>query len=658
MVALRIGEMSEVWDMSNVLRVRNLSLEITAARDTLTVVDKVSFRVPEGKTVALVGESGAGKSMIAQTVMGILPKIARVTEGEVLFFDPESEGHFADLVKLPPNGLDFRNIRGGRISMVFQEPMTALSPVHTIGNQIEENLLVHAKLGDRLVTMLETVQQVDRQTAKDISLDILHLVGFPDPAGAYSAYPFELSGGLRQRAVIAMALICRPALLVADEPTTALDVTIQAQILKLVKDLQSELQMAMLLITHDLGVVANVADEVVVLKDGKVMEQGLVSDIFLDPRHPYLKALLNAIPSTDPDQSERLIPLRSIEADTSQLLEARAPADEATRAAGPMLEFKKVSKEFTKRNARNWFGGGEKAKVYAVQDVSLTVPVGSCVALVGESGSGKSTLAKMALNAFPADGGEIIFNDRGQLRDVGKMSRSEMFEYRCRAQMIFQDPFASLNPRMTVKDIITEPLTIHKVGTEDQRLAQARALLKLVGLSDTALNRYPHSFSGGQRQRIGIARALALMPDLLICDEPVSALDVSVQAQVLNLLKDLQKKLGLTMFFISHNLAVVNHVADTVAVMCRGRVIEAAPRLKLFQGAVHPYTKALLSAVPEPDLGRKLDFAALMEGRNSDPTIWPEPFKLTPETEPVWMAVSQDHHVLVLEHISLDQLVA
>jgi ABC-type glutathione transport system ATPase component len=628
--------------MSNVLLVRDLKVEFRVAEGTVKAVDGVSFRVPEGKTVALVGESGSGKSVISQAIMSILPKAAHITKGEILFFDPEKPGNFYDIAKLKPDSREMRDIRGGRITIIFQEPMTSLSPLHTIGNQISEALHLHHKK--------------TKAEGLELTQDMLRLVGFPDPVSAVNTYPFELSGGLRQRAMIAMAMICHPGLLIADEPTTALDVTIQAQILDLMQKLQKQLKMAILLITHDLGVVASMADEVVVMYHGKVMEQGTLEDIFADPRHPYLKALLKAVPRFNMKDGERLTPIREIKRDEdSRFLQQATPRVFSEEDETPILEVTNLSKEFSTRKT-TLFGSKPGGIVKAVDQVSFFIKPGECLGLVGESGCGKTTLSKLILRAVSASSGTVKYNDRGRDLDVLTLNKKDLFDYRSKVQFIFQDPFSSLNPRMTVFDIISEPLVIHNIGTQTEREETVKELMRLVGLDVRFLRRYPHSFSGGQRQRIGIARALALKPDLLICDEPVSALDVSIQAQILNLLKDLQKELGLTYLFISHNLAVVDYIADRIAVMCGGRLVETAPKDVLFRNPVHPYTKRLLAAVPEPSPQHKLDFDHLVSEKASDPSAWPAPFTVNDHIKPVMMDLGEGHFVRVDEGTQLTEL--
>ena len=599
------------------LAIRDLRVTFNSDAGEFEAVNGVSFAIPKHKTVALVGESGSGKTVISQAILGILPKSARIAGGEIRFFDKKSADG-ADLAALDQESAIRRSIRGGRISIIFQEPMSSLSPLHTIGDQIGEAYRLH--VGD------------DPSTERDAVEDMLNKVGFPDPNRGYATYPFELSGGLRQRAMIAMALICRPALLIADEPTTALDVTIQAQILKLLRDLQDELGMAILFITHDLGVVANIADEIVVMYRGKIMERGSCEELVREPQHPYLTALMRAVPTLHMDPNERLATL------SPNNHEALLQHESAT-SGRTLLSVEGLRKTFSVR--------GDKKRVIAVDDVSFEVKKGECLAIVGESGSGKTTVSKMIMRALSPDQGKIAFHTDYREIDVLGLDESQLLEFRRHLQYVFQDPFGSLNPRMTVLDIVSEPLVIHGIGDPQSHVATVQKLLGDVGLDPRFMRRYPHSFSGGQRQRIGIARALALHPELLICDEPVSALDVSVQAQILNLLKDLQRKQGLTYLFIAHNLAVVRYIAQRVGVMCRGRMVELADTQELFDNPQHPYTKALLAAVPEPDLDNLLDFDMLADERASNPEAWAGEFALLGETSGRLKQVNENHMVRV-----------
>ena len=622
--------------MNNLLEVQNLSVEFRVQSGSVQAVKDATFRVLPGSTVAIVGESGSGKSTIAQAIMGILPNSATINGGQILFSD-KNESHeerkeatdTLDIVQIYSNNRQMEKIRGGRISMIFQEPMTSLSPLHTIGDQIMEARLLHSS--------------ASKVEAKDIVIEMLRVVGFSNPAEDIHLYPFELSGGLRQRAMIAMALVCRPALLIADEPTTALDVTIQAQILKLMRDLRSELEMAVLMITHDLGVVANVADEVVVMYNGQIVEAGVVEDIYKKPSHEYLKSLLRAVPRFDMIPGERLIPIREIEPATGHLLTPDQANNSSNELGGAILCVKNISKQFNVRN-KGMFGGGTSI-IRAVDDVSFEIERGKTLGLVGESGCGKTTLSRIIMRALAANSGEIIFNDEGSEVNLEKLRGKDLSPYRTKYQYIFQDPFGALNPRMTVFDIVSEPLIIHNIGDNNYRREMVTELMELVGLDPRFLNRYPHSFSGGQRQRISIARSLALKPRLLLCDEPVSALDVSVQAQILNLLKDLQWKLGLSYLFISHNLAVVDYISDDIAVMCAGRIVERASKKEIFSNPVHPYTQNLLNAVPSPNPDKKLNLDNLSLKNMSDPFSWPEPFKISANETGKMVEVATNHFV-------------
>ena len=615
----------------NVLEVSDLRVDFSLhGQGMLRAVDGVSFRVPHGKTVALVGESGSGKSVISQSVMGILPPVARISGGAIRFRADPGDAQGVDIAALAPDGTEMREIRGGRISMIFQEPMTSLSPLHTVGDQIGEAVRLH--------------RAVTRSEARALAAEMLDRVGFPQPVEALERYPFELSGGLRQRAMIAMALVCRPALLIADEPTTALDVTIQAQILKLVRELQAELRMAVLLITHDLGVVANMADEVVVVYHGRLMERGVLHDIYSDPRHPYLKSLMRAVPRIGLDRSERLTPIREVERSSGGYLLTRRDNSLMGATDEPLLTVRDLSKTYAVRTAA-WFGAKAEAPVRALDAVSFEIRRGECLGLVGESGCGKTTVSKILMRVAEPDAGDVTYHEPGGSFSLFDLEGDALTNFRRKAQYVFQDPVSSLNPRMTVFDIISEPLVIHRIGDRAERAKIVQELMGHVGLDPRFLSRYPHSFSGGQRQRIGIARALALNPELIICDEPVSALDVSVQAQVLNLLKDLQSELGLTYLFISHNLAVVDYMADRIAVMCAGHLVEVAPRERLFENPVHPYTRALLAAVPRADPAARLDLGALMEGKVSNPEQWPEPFTVRQELRSALVEVAPGHTV-------------
>ncbi|MDP1966241.1 MAG: ABC transporter ATP-binding protein, partial [Reyranella sp.] len=485
--------------MKDLLRVENLTVDFGVHEGILRAVDDVSFSIPPGGTLALVGESGSGKSVCSQAIMGLLPRTATVSSGSILFEDPRAGNSRVDIAKLDRTGAEIRRIRGGQISIIFQEPMTSLSALHTVGDQIGEAVQLHGgsrlsalhSLGDQIGEAARGAgRKLGRAEIDELTRDMLRMVGFPDPKRALRTYPFELSGGLRQRAMIAMALVCRPALLIADEPTTALDVTIQAQILRLIKDLQKELGMALLMITHDLGVVANVADDVVVMYRGKVVESGDLHDIFRDPQHPYLKALLHAVPRFDMKPGERLQPIREITAATGHLLKEKATSTPTPtfNPEAPVLKVRHLSKTFRIRKAdtliESLMGGGTTRTIRAVNDVSFDVQRGECLGLVGESGCGKTTLSKMLMRGISADpnegAGRVVYDDWGRKVDVMMLEGGDLDRFRTKLQFIFQDPFGSLNPRMTVFDILSEPLVIHGLGDAASRAETVRELLRLV----------------------------------------------------------------------------------------------------------------------------------------------------------------------------------
>ena len=623
---------------TDLLSVETLKVSFPLMQGKIEAVRSLSMRVAPGRVTALVGESGSGKSVLGRSIMGIEADYAEIS-GRVIFNDPQGSEP-VDLVSLPRNGRQIRQIRGNRIGMIFQEPMTSFSPLHTIGNQIEEVLRIHS-----VMTSSER---------RERSEEMLGLVGFDNPARVFDMYPFELSGGMRQRAMIAMALIGNPALLIADEPTTALDVTIQAQILKLLKELQEKIGMAMLLITHDLGVVASMADEVVVMYRGEVMESGSVEEIFRNPSHPYTQGLMAAVPGFDMERGERLKPLREISVDASGLLGKRLCP--ATGTSDVLLSVRNVSKTFKPKRSGGLFGNATPP-IRAVHDVSFDVRHGETLGLVGESGCGKTTLSKILMRGVTADEGVVTYDGAAGEIDVLKAQGETLHDLRASIQMVFQDPVSSLSPRMTVRGIIGEPLEIHRRGTDRERLELSRRLVEAVGLPGSALGRYPHSFSGGQRQRIGIARALALGPGLMIFDEPVSALDVSVQAQVLNLLKDLKGELGLTYLFISHNLAVVNYMADRVAVMYAGRIVEIAPCEAIMRNPVHPYTRKLIAAVPLPDLDRPIDFETAGQTSTSAKGGWARHFLDDGDPDTLThIDLGEGHYVLARRNADVGEL--
>ncbi len=585
--------------MTGLLEVEALTIGFGTAPP---VVSDVSFCVNAGETLALVGESGSGKTLTCRSALRILPAAAQIRSGTLRFAGREGA---VDLLKAPERQL--RDIRGNRIAMIFQEPMRSLSPLHRLGNQVAEVLHLHRNMG--------------RAEAKRRVLEQFEKVGFVEPERAFRSYPFEMSGGMRQRAMIAMAMVAKPELLIADEPTTALDVTTQAQVLGLINTLQAETGMAVILVTHDLGVVANMAQRVVVMNKGRVMEAGSAKDVLGAPAHGYTAKLFAAAP---------VIP------------EVATPA--------PKLEYDDVI--FDLRNVTKTYtlkaGGWRKpVQVTACRDVDLQLPRGKTLAVVGESGSGKTTCARVALGAErPDPGGEVLFRASPDAPPipVHDMTPAQRTAFQRQAQMVFQDPYSSLSPRMRVLEAMVEPMEIHNIGTRNDRREKAAEMLRMVGLNPDMLRRYPHAFSGGQRQRLSIARALTLDPQLLICDEPTSALDVSVQDQILTLLEDIRDRAGLSYFFISHDLAVVARIADEVAVMRAGVIVEQAPPDTLFYNPQHPYTKALIAAQPEPDLARPIDLDLVARGAGA-PTSWPEMFRFDGAAAPDLTELEPGHRV-------------
>ena len=559
-----------------VLAVRNLTTAFRVDDAWITVVKGISFEIGQRETVAIVGESGSGKSVTALSIMGLLPAANSRVSGEILL-----EGR--DLIKLRED--EMRKVRGNLISMIFQEPMTSLNPVLTLGFQIAEALIYHRGL--------------DRAQAEAETLRILGRVRIPSAASRLHEYPHRLSGGMRQRVMIAMALACKPKLLIADEPTTALDVTIQAEILELIKLLQDEEGMSVAFITHDMGVVAEIADRVVVMLNGNAVEQEPTAQLFAAPREPYTRALLAAVPRLG-SMKGRPNPQRFAIVDPVSGAAEVTPdvASTAAVAERPVLE---VANLVTRFDIRSGVLGRVSARVHAVEDVSFSLHAGETLALVGESGCGKSTTGRSILRLVEPKSGTVLFEGE----DVRALDRSGLRAARRRMQMIFQDPFASLNPRKTVGGAIAEPMIVHGLLSGADARHRVSELLRKVGLSPDMASRFPHEFSGGQRQRLCIARALALAPKLLVADEAVSALDVSIKAQVINLMMDLQAEMGLAYLFISHDIAVVERVSHRVAVMYLGEIVEIGPRAAIMEDPQHPYTRRLMAAVPVPEAGRR-----------------------------------------------------
>ncbi|WP_342513578.1 ABC transporter ATP-binding protein [Sporosarcina sp. FSL K6-1522] len=605
--------------MEKILSVEDLHISFDTYDGEVKAVRGVSFDLYQGETLAIVGESGSGKSVMSKSIMGLIPKPAgRIAKGSILYKN-------RDITKFSTKEL--MGIRGSDISIIFQDPMTSLNPTMTVNNQIIEGIMVH--------------QRLSRKEAEKKAIELLDLVGITNPEERVKQYPHQFSGGMQQRVVIAMALACNPEILIADEPTTALDVTVQAQVLELLKDIQKKMGTSIIFITHDLGVVANIADRVAVMYAGKVVEIGKTEEVFYNPQHPYTKGLLAAMPDLNTGQDE----LQTIPGSPPNLLypptgDAFALRNEHalkidfiheppmfkvsdTHYAATWLLHDKaasVAQRLTKRQMhkksnsskatvkaisqekllevkglKQHFNGGKNRTIKAVDGVSFEIYKGETFGLVGESGCGKSTTGRTLIRLYNATEGEIYFKG-ADIRQKNKLSLTKDI------QMIFQDPYSSLNPRWTVADIIAEGMDIHGLYTsKKERMEKVYELLKTVGLLEEHANRYPHEFSGGQRQRIGIARALAVDPEFIIADEPISALDVSIQAQITNLLKKLQREKNLTYLFIAHDLSMVKYISDRVGVMYQGRLVEVAESNELYDNPLHPYTKSLLSAIPIPD---------------------------------------------------------
>ncbi len=562
---------------SPLLSVKNLVVEFQTGEGITRAVNNISFDIPAGKTIGIVGESGSGKSVTSLAVMGLLQRpAARIPQGEVFF-------NGQDLLKFDESQM--REIRGNQISMIFQEPMTSLNPVFKVADQIAETIRIH--------------KSVSKKEAWDRAVDLMNQVGIPNPAQSAHKYPHEMSGGQKQRVMIAMAIACEPKLLIADEPTTALDVTIQKQVLDLLHKLQQQYQMSMMFITHDLGVIGDIADDVVVMYRSNVVEKNNADEIFTTAKHPYTKGLLACRPKLGANP-RRLLTVSDFMDENG--VEKHISAErvvvfdkeqEKEKSSDILLEVKNLVTHFP---IKGGLFGRTVDHFRAVNDVSFTLKKGKTLGLVGESGCGKTTLGRSILRLVEPGSGSISYGGK----DITHIYAEELRLLRRKMQIIFQDPYSSLNPRMTISEILTEPLNIHGVGnSRAERLSMAKELFEKVGLKASQLNRYPHEFSGGQRQRISIARALMLRPEFVVCDESVSALDVSIQAQVLNLLLDLQEEFHLTYIFISHDLSVVNFIADEVGVMNGGKIIEMDKANNIYKNPKEAYTRALLSAIPK-----------------------------------------------------------
>ncbi|HEY0262765.1 MAG TPA: ABC transporter ATP-binding protein, partial [Chitinophagales bacterium] len=575
------------------LEVKNLVTEFKTEEGIVKAVNDVSFNLYRGETIGIVGESGSGKSVTSLSIMRLIPNPpGRIASGQIIYHT--KDGKQVDLAQLSED--EMRKFRGDEISMIFQEPMTSLNPVFTCGDQVAEAIMLH--------------QKTTKKEAQELTLAMFEKVKLPNPQRVWNAYPHQLSGGQKQRVMIAMAMSCNPNILIADEPTTALDVTVQATILDLMKDLRNEVDSSIIFITHDLGVIAEIADRVIVMYKGKIVEQGAALDIFSDPKHPYTRSLLACRPPLDIRLKKLPTVIDFMREENGQIIELPTTVKDAINAqvitkdvtdarrerllsGKTLLEVKGVKTWFP--SAKNFFGKTTDW-VKAVDDVTFNVQEGETLGLVGESGCGKTTLGRTILRLAPAVDGEILFEGRNIL----DLNASDLKDLRRHMQIIFQDPYSSLNPRMTIGNAIQEPMTVHGIfANEKERKEKVIELLEKVNMKPEQYNRYPHEFSGGQRQRICIARALALNPRFIICDESVSALDVSVQAQVLNLLIHLREEFKFTYIFISHDLSVVKFMSDRMVVMNKGKIEEMGAADEIYNHPQQDYTKRLISAIPK-----------------------------------------------------------
>ena len=592
---------------NKLLEFKGLTTEFHTDGSIVKAVNQVSFTLNKGETIGIVGESGSGKSVTSLSAMRLIPSPPGLISNGEIIFHPKN-GPNIDLLKISEE--EMRTFRGNELAMIFQEPMTSLNPVFTCGDQVMEAIILHQKLA--------------LKDAKSLTLELFKKVQLPDPERVFNTYPHQISGGQKQRVMIAMAMSCKPSVLIADEPTTALDVTVQKTILELMQKLQTENDMGIMFITHDLGVIAELADKVVVMYKGKIVEQGSVWDIFSSPKHPYTKGLLACRPPLD--RRYNFLPTVSdfMEIDVngniidngisvSEFTKNLAVSEDERRAThkklfskNPILQINSLKTYFP---IKGGFFGGVTSYVKAVDNVSFDVYPGETLGLVGESGCGKTTIGRTIIRLEEPVDGQMIYNGK----DICKMDADELRAFRKDVQIIFQDPYSSLNPRMTIGNAIMEPMQVHNILTNDEeRKKRVEELLKKVNLDADHFYRYPHEFSGGQRQRIGIARALAVNPKFIICDESVSALDVSVQAQVLNLLNELKKELGLTYIFISHDLSVVKYMSDRMIVMQDGKVEEMGDADQIYNAPKTPYTQKLIDAIPE---GRLEDIKRHLESK-------------------------------------------